>query len=150
VRNLFESAQVEEVKQRLLQLRPDSRRQWGRMNPAQALAHCSAGLEMALGQIRPPRLMIGRVMGRVAKAVALRNEAPIPRNVQTAKELVVADDRDFQAERSRLSGMIDRFAAAGPVDCTTHPHFFFGHLTPGEWAVLMYKHLDHHLRQFGV
>ena len=46
--------------------------------------------------------------------------------------------------------LIDRFAAAGPKGCTTHPHSFFGPLTPDEWAILMYKHLDHHLRQFGV
>jgi LPS sulfotransferase NodH len=46
--------------------------------------------------------------------------------------------------------MIDRFVAAGPKGCTTHPHSFFGRLTAEEWAILMYKHLDHHLRQFGV
>jgi LPS sulfotransferase NodH len=49
-----------------------------------------------------------------------------------------------------LRGLIDRFAAAGPQGCTKNPHSFFGRLTPQEWATLMYKHLDHHLRQFGV
>jgi hypothetical protein len=49
-----------------------------------------------------------------------------------------------------LYGVIDRFVAAGPKGCTTHPHSFFGPLTPQEWAILMYKHVDHHLRQFGV
>jgi len=39
---------------------------------------------------------------------------------------------------------------AGPAGCTKHPHSFFGKLTPEEWAILSYKHLDHHLRQFGV
>ncbi len=53
-------------------------------------------------------------------------------------------------EQHRLSALIDRFAAAGPAGCTTHPHTFFGPLTPQEWAALMYKHLDHHLRQFGA
>jgi hypothetical protein len=53
-------------------------------------------------------------------------------------------------ERQRLSGLIDRSAAAGPAGCTTHPHSFFGSLTPVEWAEFMYVHLDHHLRQFGV
>jgi hypothetical protein len=49
-----------------------------------------------------------------------------------------------------LRGLIDRFVASGPAGCTNHPHSFFGRLTPEEWAILMYKHLDHHLRQFGV
>jgi hypothetical protein len=46
--------------------------------------------------------------------------------------------------------LIDRFAAAGPAGCTAHPHAFFGSLAPDQWAILMYKHLDHHLRQFGA
>jgi hypothetical protein len=72
------------------------------------------------------------------------------RNSPTAKTLVVADKRDLAAEQKRLCGLIDQFCAAGPAGCTTHPHSFFGPLTPEEWAALMYKHLDHHLRQFGV
>jgi Protein of unknown function (DUF1569) len=53
-------------------------------------------------------------------------------------------------ERERLRGLVDRFCQAGAPGCTSHPHSFFGHLTPEEWAILTYKHLDHHLRQFGV
>jgi len=53
-------------------------------------------------------------------------------------------------ERGKLLGLIDRFAEGGAARCTTHPHAFFGKLTPGQWAELMYKHLDHHLRQFGA
>lgn len=62
----------------------------------------------------------------------------------------VEDDRDLDVERRRLLKLIDSFAAGGPSGCTRHPHSFFGPLTPQEWAVLMYKHLDHHLRQFGA
>jgi Protein of unknown function (DUF1569) len=53
------------------------------------------------------------------------------------------------SEPERLCGLIDRFATAGPEGCAMHPHSLFGRLTPEEWA-LMYKHLDHHLRQFRV
>jgi len=60
------------------------------------------------------------------------------------------DERDLARERERLRAAIDRFAQAGPTGCTQYPHFFFGKLTPEQWAVLMYKHLDHHLRQFGA
>ena len=64
--NLFEAATVEEVKERMAQLRPDSERLWGKMNPAQALAHCSAAMEMAVGEKVPPRILIGRLLGRLA------------------------------------------------------------------------------------
>jgi hypothetical protein len=150
MKNLFEAERVKEVKERLSHLRSDSERQWGKMNAAQALAHCSVGMELALGERILPRMFLGRIMGWVVKPLALRNDEPMRRNSPTAKGLVVEDQRDLEAERERLRGLIDRFAAAGPEGCTTHPHSFFGRLTPEEWATLTYKHLDHHLRQFGV
>jgi len=150
MKNLFEAARVEEVKERIARLRPDSQRQWGKMNAAQAVAHCSAGLEWAVGDRIPSRLLLGRILGRIVKPMALGNDAPMRRNSPTVKDLVVQDERDLGTERERLCGLIDRFAATGPKGCTTHPHSFFGRLTPEEWATLMYKHLDHHLRQFGV
>ena len=96
------------------------------------------------------RALIGRILGVVIKPMALRESEPMRRNSPTAKELFIKDDRNFEFERKRLSGLIDCFADAGPAGCTAHPHAFFGSLTPDEWAVLMYKHLDHHLRQFGA
>ena len=150
MKNLFEAARVEEVKERMVHLRPDSERLWGRMNAAQAVAHCSAGLELALGDRTPPRLLLGRIIGLMVKPMALGNDEPMRRNSPTVKGLVVQDERDLGIERERLCGLIDRFTAAGPGGCTTHPHSFFGRLTSEEWATLMYKHLDHHLRQFGV
>ena len=150
MKNLFEATAVAETKARLQRLRPESARQWGKMNAAQAVAPCAAGLELALGERRPPRVLIGRVLGWAIKPLALGNDEPMRRNTPTVPSLEVADERDLAAERQRLGALIDRFAAAGPAGCTTHPHSFFGRLTPEEWAILMYKHLDHHLRQFGA
>ena len=150
VKNLFEAAAVEEVKQRMAQLRPESERQWGKMNPAQMLAHCSATIDMAMGKVSPPRILIGRLLGRLAKKSVIVNGTPMRRNAMTEKRCVVTDERDFGVERQGLRESIDRFATGGPGVCTKHPHFFFGPLTPVEWAVLMYQHLDHHLRQFRV
>lgn len=150
MKNLFEAAIVEEVKRRIAQLGPDSERLWGAMNAAQALAHCSAGMEWAVGDKIAPRMLLGRIVGRMVKPMLLRNDEPMRRNSPTVKSLVVGDERDLGTERARLCGLIDRFAAAGPEGCTAHPHSFFGRLTPEEWAILTYKHLDHHLRQFGV
>jgi len=148
MKNLFEAATVEEVKGRMARLRPDSERLWGKMSPAQALAHCSAAMEMAAGEKNPSRIWIGRLVGRLAKNSMIVNEKPMPRNSGTHRSLLVNEERDFVAERHRLRQFIDRFAAGGARTGTKHPHFFFGPLTPEEWAALMYQHLDHHLRQF--
>jgi hypothetical protein len=150
MKHLFDAAMVEDVKQRLGHLRPESERRWGTMTAAQAVAHCAAGVELALGDRKPPRLWLGRIMGPIVKPMALGNDAPMRRNSPTVQGLVVADERDLGTERTRLCGLIDRFTAAGPAGCTTHSHSFFGRLAPQEWAILMYKHLDHHLRQFGA
>ena len=59
MRNIFEPNATREIKERLSQLRPDGERQWGKMNPAQAVAHCCMGMQQALGDVLPPRLLIG-------------------------------------------------------------------------------------------
>jgi hypothetical protein len=150
MKHLFQTARLDEVKTRLAQLRPDSERVWGKMTPAQTLAHCSGSFDMAMGKISEPRILIGRVLGPVAKRSLIIKGEPMRRNSPTAKSVLIADDRDFAAERQRLDEQIDRFLASGPAGCSKYPHFFFGPLTPEEWASLMYQHLDHHLRQFGV
>jgi hypothetical protein len=150
MKNLYDPACVTEVQGRLAALRPDSSRVWGTMTPAQAMAHCVVGLESATGDREIKRVFIGRLLGRVVKPLALGDDKPMKRNSPTAKEFIISDERDFSAERARLSGLIDRFAKGEPAGCTTRPHAFFGPMTPDEWAVLMYKHLDHHLRQFGA
>jgi hypothetical protein len=150
MKHLFDAARVEEVQARMAQLRPDTAPLWGTMKPAQALAHCARSMEWALGDRIPPRMWLGRIMGRMVKPMVLGNDAPMRRNSPTTKDLVVQDARDLSTERERLRGLIDRFAAAGPAGCTANPHSFFGRLTPKEWATLLYKHLDHHLRQFGA
>jgi hypothetical protein len=150
MKNLYEPAAAQEIKDRLARLKPDSPRQWGKMTAAQAEAHCAVGLGWAVGDIVPPRMFIGRLLGRFVKPLALGDDKPLRRNSPTAPTLLIADQRDLDVERERLCKLIDRFTAAGPAGCTKHPHSFFGKLTPDEWAILSYKHLDHHLRQFGV
>ena len=120
------------------------------MTAAQAMRHCAIGLEISLGDQRPPRVMIGRLLGPVIKRLALGDDAPMRRNSPTVPGMVVGDERELDAERAHLLSAIDRFVAAGLLGCTTHPHSFFGRLNAEEWGVLMYKHLDHHLRQFGA
>jgi Protein of unknown function (DUF1569) len=150
MKNLFDPTAVDEIRTRLATLEPRNERQWGKMTAAQAMAHCAAAFDVASGNMLPPRAFPGRIIGPMIKRLVLRNDDPIRRNSPTMKELIIEDERDLGQERERLRVLIDRFAAAGPKGCTAHPHSFFGRLTPEEWAVLMYKHLDHHLRQFGA
>jgi hypothetical protein len=152
MKNLFDAAVVNEVKTRLGKLGPQSERQWGKMTLPQMLAHCSASMLWAVGDAVPEKAALPlRLVGRLVKPMVFRNEDPLRKNSPTAESLLVADERDLGSERGRLSGLIDRFAEGGTTGCTKNPHSFFGKLTPEQWAILlMYKHLDHHLRQFKV
>ena len=150
MKNLFEPVTVKEIHSRLNNLTAQNERRWGKMTPAQALAHCCGSMEWVVKDIFPSRMFIGRILGGFIKPKVLGNDAPMRPNSPTDKTIVIDDDRDFATERERLSGLIDRFVANGSAGCTTHPHPFFGRMTPDEWAILTYKHLDHHLRQFSA
>ena len=149
--NLFDATVVDQVKTRLGRLRPQSERHWGKMTAAQMLAHCSVSMQWAVGEVVPEKgALPARLLGRLVKPLVFRNEDPLRKNSPTAKSLIVVDEPDLDKERERLSGLIDKFAVGGAAGCTKNPHSFFGKMTPEEWAILMYKHLDHHLRQFGA
>jgi hypothetical protein len=149
MKNLFEREAVDEVMSRIDGLRAAAPRQWGKMDVAQMMAHCSAALDMASGRANPPRIFVGRLIGPFVKPVYV-NEKPFSRNSPTDKSLVVADQRDFLREQEQLKLKLRQFHEGGETMCTRHPHPFFGALTPQEWSRGMYKHLDHHLRQFGA
>jgi len=153
MKNLFDPIVLENTKQRVLDLRPESERQWGSMALAQTLAHCTSGVEMAMGVIHAKRAPFpATLIGVLIKPLVFRDDKPMRRNSPSSPELFSANPTqlDFNCERSRLIAAIDDFASRGPEGCSRYPHPFFGPLKPEQWATLMYKHLDHHLRQFGV
>jgi hypothetical protein len=149
MQNLFQHEAVDDVISRIDTLQPTTQHLWGKMDVAQMMAHCSAALDMASGRIVLPRLFIGRILGPFVRPV-FTNDKPFSKNSPTDKNFVIADQRDFAKEQEQLKVRIRHFHQGGEAQCTKHPHSFFGPLTPQEWATGMYKHLDHHLRQFGV
>jgi len=153
MKNLFDPIVRENTKQRVLDLRPESERQWGTMALAQTLAHCTSGVEMAMGVIHAKRAPFpATLIGVLIKPLVFRDDKPLRRNSPSSPELFSANPTqlDFNRERSRLIAAIDDFANRGPESCSRYRHPFFGPLKPEQWATLMYRHLDHHLRQFGV
>lgn len=151
MKNLFDPILVEDTKKRILQLRPESERGWGRLGIAETLAHCTAGIEMAMGALPTRRAPFpAPLIGALIRPLVFRNDDPMRRNSPSSPELFPGGAGDFASERARLIAAIDRFAGEGPAGCTRAPHPFFGRLNPQQWAILMYKHIDHHLRQFGV
>lgn len=150
MKNFFEGADRRELLGRLDGLRPDAAHLWGKMDVAQMCAHCAIALEVAAGDVPKAQAFIGKVLAPFVKKKFLHGTEPLSKNSPTDPTFVVSDSRDFAREKARLVEIAKRFGQAGATAADGRTHSFFGRLTGEEWGVLMYKHLDHHLRQFGV
>lgn len=149
MKSIYNQLHSEEILNRIDKLSPNSKPQWGKMDVAQMLAHCSSFQDIAMGNSFPPRGWLGIIVGRFAKQI-MYNDKTLPHNMSTIPTILIADDRELDAEKEKLKQKIITFQNNGPEKCTTHPHPFFGKLTSEQWGKGIYKHLDHHLRQFGV
>ncbi|MEC0201243.1 DUF1569 domain-containing protein [Paenibacillus lautus] len=147
--NMYNHLDMTQILNRIDTLSSQSQPLWGKMDVAQMLSHCSAFQDIAMGITNPPRGWLGILVGKFAKPV-FYNEKPLPRNMSTIPDILIVDPREFETEKEQLKEKIIAFQKNGPERCTTHPHSFFGKLTSEQWGRGLYKHLDHHLKQFGV
>lgn len=146
---LFDPANLERTLARVGRLQPDSKREWGKMDAAQTMAHCALGIEAATGDAKLARSLLARLLGRFFKGLLL-GPKPFSKNSPTHPMLVTTSPKDFEREKARLLASIRKFHDAGPASAARFEHALLGKLTGEEWGVLQHKHMDHHLRQFGV
>lgn len=149
MKTLFDQTDRESICQRLGALQSGSPRQWGKMNAAQMVTHCARALETGTGDRPMKQAFLGKIITPFIRSSIL-GAKPFGRNAPTDPSFVVADEREFAVERQRLLDLIDRLVERGTASAATQTHAFFGKLSGEEWGQLMYKHIDHHLQQFGV
>lgn len=148
--NVFQAETVSALHARLDNLRADSAALWGKMNVSQMLAHCCIPFEQALGMRSDGPSPFMKFLLRTFFKKSMVNEVPYRQNLPTAPSFVIDDERNIEAERSRLKLLIDQFSKLGSAAFEGKKQISLGSLSAQEWNNLMYKHLDHHLRQFGV
>lgn len=149
VKNLFDADTFSEIVMRMDKLTPDTQRLWGKMEVSQMLAHCKEAFKVPLSEKPLPRMFLGRILGWLAKS-KLYNESPWGKGLPTAPNFIIKDQREFEKEKKALLALVTEFHTKGPTKVGQHPHPFFGSFTPEQWGRSQWKHLDHHLRQFGV
>ena len=149
VKNLFDQAAYQEIMDRLNKLTPATAGLWGKMNVSQMLTHCKRAFRVPLSEKPLPRMFIGRLIGWIAKP-KLYNDTPWGKNLPTAPSFIVKDERNFEKDKNALLDLVEQFHTKGPGKVGLYPHPLFGKLTKEQWGKSMWKHLDHHLRQFGV
>ncbi len=146
--NLFDKKSFEKIQQRLNNLNSNSQRQWGTMNVAQMLTHCSIPIEYALADRVGKQSIIGKIFKPFIKN-KFYDEVPYKQKLPTAPEFVIVEEKDFETEKKRLSDLLLRFEIEGKKS-ENSIHLFLGKISADEWSRTLYKHLDHHFRQFGV
>jgi hypothetical protein len=148
MKSLFDENTSNDLILRIKNLKPDTKAVWGRMSVSQMLTHAQKPFMVAFDELKLKRGLIGFLFGDMARK-KLTGPQPFKKNLPTDKNFVIKDNPNFEMEKEKLINYVQKFAKTGPDGITKLPHPFFGVMTPKEWDTLMYKHLDHHLRQFG-
>ncbi|MEJ5960910.1 DUF1569 domain-containing protein [Pedobacter immunditicola] len=148
--NIFTRTVTEEIIDRINQLKPDTLSLWGKMNVAQMLAHCNVTYEMVYDdKHQRPNAFIRFILKSLVKNKVV-NELPYSKNGQTAPQFLIKDTKNFDIEKSRLIDYIKKTQEFGESHFEQKESHSFGKLTATEWNNMFYKHLNHHLSQFGV
>lgn len=147
VKNLFDSQVKQEIIDRICKLNSHSPALWGKMNAAQMLAHVQLPFQIAYGNHRPKGFFFLRFIAPLFK-YKLWNNQPYKPGLPTDPTFIMTGiEKNFEREKTALLELINRFSP-GAIVCETHP--IFGKFTKENWSKSNWKHLDHHLRQFGV
>lgn len=149
--NVFENATTQSIKKRLDKLNTDSQPQWGKMNSAQMLAHLNVAYDIAYGKKEVKMNGFTRLMMKLfVKNMVVGDEMKYKKNSRTAPYFVIADTRDFEAEKAKLWDYVQLVEKDGTAHFEGKKNPAFGKLSSREWSNQFYKHLDWHFGQFGV
>ncbi len=150
MKNLFDTGVVDEIQQRINTLTTNSAPLWGKMNVSQMLAHCQRPMEVALGEMSTtPAGFLKKIFGRLIKGV-ITSPKPYKQNLPTDPSFVTdTTEYDFGLEKEKLHVTLERYMR-NQDKVADIPHPLFGKLTKEECGKSQYKHLNHHLGQFGV
>ena len=147
VKNLYDPAVKQEIITRINSLTPESPRQWGKMDVAQMLAHLQQPLEVALGK---RTIKGGFFMNLILPLFkkTLWDDKPWKKGLPTdATYIMTGESKEFNTEKTKLLGLISQFQ---DKDVNLDKHPVFGRMTKEQWSKSAWKHIDHHLKQFGA
>ena len=150
MKNIFESEITSEIVNRINKLTPITLNLWGRMNASQMLAHCNVTYEMVYTNNYPKPSFIKEFILKAVVKKAVVGGTPYQKNGRTAPQFIITNERDFEEEKNLLIGYLIKTQNLGETHFNGKKSHSFGTLTSIEWSNLLYKHIDHHLSQFGV
>jgi hypothetical protein len=148
--NIFSKEVADEIITRINMLTPSTPAVWGKMNVAQMLAHCNVTYEMLYtDKHKKPSGFLKFILKIIIKPT-VTNEKPYKKSSQTAPAFIITDERVFNDEKTRLIDYINNVQSEGVAAFEGRESHSFGKLTSTGWNNMFYKHLNHHLSQFGA
>lgn len=146
--SLFDPEARAAILERVSRLRPERAPVWGRFTAPEMVCHVSAGLRHGLGELEtgPPSGPLSRFpLNWIAIHVL-----PWPKGKgKSPREFLATRPTTWAADVGTLRDLIARFGTRGPGAAWPASRVF-GRISGRSWGVMEHKHLDHHLRQFGV
>lgn len=146
MKTVFDKATRDELVGRINTLTENSQAKWGKMNISQMLRHCIRCEEMYLGKTKYKRAFIGKLFGKIGLKNLLKDEKPLKRNSPTSPFFKVTQSSgDVLSEKKKWMSLMEEYAQ---FTNDSFEHWFFGKMTRDQVGYFVYKHTDHHLRQF--
>lgn len=147
MKTVFDVSIREELRARINSVDENYNPQWGKMNVYQMLKHCTKWDDMILGHIQVKPIFLGRLFGKLALRSVLKNDKPLGKNSPTAAELIIKENvGNLALQKIEWCKRISEYEH---FDNANFVHPFFGVMTKEQVGQFVYKHHDHHLRQFG-
>lgn len=148
MKSVFDPSTRQELVARINSLSPQSKAQWGKMDAFQMTKHCTLHEGMVFGKIIIKRVFIGRLIGPMILKKVLKDDSPVAKNSPTSPLLkTVGQSGDIEQQKKEWINTLEQYAG---YNTPVFIHPFFGPMTKEQIGRFVYKHTDHHLRQFGV
>jgi hypothetical protein len=148
MKTIFDQDKRIEIIERISSVNENSKALWGRMNVYQMLKHCTLWDEWVLGTNNPEykQSLLGKVFGKWALKDSVKDDTPMKRNMPAGFLKVTETKGDVEMQKQKW---IERVKQYEHFSNDRFIHDFFGKMTQNQIGILVYKHADHHLRQFG-
>lgn len=148
MKSIFDPSTEQAIIARIQSLSIDSKALWGKMHVLQMVEHGILCEDMYLGKNQVKRVFIGRLLGGLLLKMVLKDDKPFSKGTPTAKELTpIGNAQELEVMKTTWIGKIQENRDR-PMPQFVHP--FFGTMNKEQIGLLNFKHVDHHLRQFGV
>jgi len=150
MKNIFDPKVTQELIERINTLTPETVPNWGKMSVDQMLAHCCVAYEMAYTDKHPKPNAFMRFILKIFVKNGVVSEKPYAKNLRTAPAFIISERKNFEVEKARLIEFVEKTQKLGSQHFDGKESLSFGPMSSVEWNNQFYKHLDHHLTQFGV